>query len=290
MKIICLLLLVFCLSGSFANAEDHNNTDIFEAPFDIDLWENERGSTGEDKKNIYNDWKRNYKPSIRVYLPKASKPTKAVVICPGGGYKILAMRHEGYDWGAYFKEIGVAAIVLKYRMPKGRPEMPISDAQETISLIKKHAHAWNINPDSIGIMGFSAGGHLASTLAVHAPDEIRPAFQILFYPVITMKHLHAHKGSRERFIGEKPTEELEKFYSNELQVNVNTPGAFIALAGDDKVVKPINAVNYHSALLEKGVSSAIYIYPEGGHGWGIRRNFKYHNELLFDLKSWLYNN
>ena len=290
MKIICSLLLVFCLSGSYVLAEDHDNTGIFEAPFDIDLWENERGHTGEVKKNSFNDGKRNYKPSIRVYLPKASKPTKAVVICPGGGYKILAMRHEGYDWGGYFKELGVAAIVLKYRMPKGRPEMSISDAQEAISLIKEHAHSWNINPDSVGIMGFSAGGHLASTLAVHAPKEIRPAFQILFYPVITMKRINAHKGSRERFIGERPTEELEKLYSNELQVNVNTPGAFIALAGDDKVVKPINAVNYHTALLEKGVSSAIYIYPEGGHGWGIRRNFKYHNEMLSELKLWLLNN
>ena len=291
MKIIySLILFVFCFSGSGVNAKEHNTADVFEAPFDIDLWENEHGHSVETKISSYDDGKRNFKPSIRVYLPKASKPTKAVVICPGGGYKILAMRNEGYNWGAYFKELGIAAIVLKYRKPNGRPDMPVSDAKEAIRLIKRYANEWNINPDSVGIMGFSAGGHLASTLAVHAPQELKPAFQILFYPVITMEPSNAHKGSRERFIGKKPTEELEKLYSNELQVNTDTPSAFIALSEDDKVVKPVNALNYHSALLDNGVPSTIHIYPTGGHGWGIKRNFKYHNEMLSELKSWLLNN
>ena len=289
MKIIYSFLLVFCLSGSTVFAEEYGTSDIFEAPFNIDLWENEPDGSGETKISNYDDGKRNFKPSIRVFLPKASKPTKAVVICPGGGYKILAMKHEGYDWGAYFKKLGIAAIVLKYRKPNGRPGMPISDAHEAIRLIKGHAHEWNINPDSIGVMGFSAGGHLASTLAVHAPQEVKPAFQILFYPVITMNPSNAHKGSRERFIGKKPSDELEQMYSSELQVDKSTPRAFIALSDDDKVVKPVNAATYHSALIAKGVPSEIHTYPTGGHGWGMRRSFKYHDEMLFALESWLLN-
>jgi len=284
MKVIYSFMLMFFLPGTIAFAGESNTADIYETPFNIDLWEYEQDA----KVRNYDAVKRNVKPSIRVYLPKASKPTKAIIVCPGGGYRLHAMRHEGYDWGAYFKELGVAAIVLKYRKPHGQPDMPVSDALETMRLIKEHAEKWNINPDSIGIMGFSAGGHLASTLAVHAPADIRPAFQILFYPVITMNPSNAHMGSRKRFIGEAPTEELERLYSSELQVNANTPRAFIALCDDDEVVKPINGVSYHSALVEKGVSSTIHTYPTGGHGWGMKRKFKYRNEILSELESWLF--
>ena len=284
MRIICLLTFVFCLFVTTSLAESRTPTDVPESPFDVDLWV-ENGFVAT-KTNMNDNEERNFKPSIRIYLPKASKPTKAVIICPGGGYRILAMRHEGYDWGAYFKKMGIAAIVLKYRKPLGSPDMPLSDAQEAIRLVKENAHKWNIDPENIGVMGFSAGGHLASTLATHAPQDVKPAFQILFYPVITMDPLNAHKGSRDRFIGKNPSEQFEQMYSNELQVKEDTPRAFIALSGDDKVVKPINATIYHSALLDKGVPSEIHIYPTGGHGWGIKRSFKYHNEMMSAMESW----
>ena len=285
MRIICLLTFVFCLFVTASLAESHIPVDVPESPFDVDLWV-ESGSVAT-KTNMNDNAERNFKPSIRIYLPKASKPTKAVIICPGGGYRILAMRHEGYDWGAYFKKMGIAAIVLKYRKPLGSPDMPLSDAKEAIRLVKENAHKWNIDPENIGVMGFSAGGHLASTMATRASQDAKPAFQILFYPVITMDPLNAHKGSRDRFIGKNPPEQFEQIYSSELQVKEDTPRAFIALSGDDKVVKPINATSYHSALLDKGVPSEIHIYPTGGHGWGIKRKFKYHNEMMSAMESWL---
>ena len=287
MRIICLLIFIFCLSITISFAESRSSADVPESPFVVDLWV-ENGSVAM-KVNMIDNVERNFKPSIKIYLPKASIPTKAVIICPGGGYRILAMRHEGYDWGAYFEKMGIAAIILKYRKPLGSPDMPLSDAKEAIRLVKENAHKWNIDPDNIGIMGFSAGGHLASTLATQATQDIKPAFQILFYPVITMNPLNAHKGSRERFIGKNPQEQFEQMYSNELQVKEDTPRAFITLSADDKVVKPINATSYHSALLNKGVPSEIHIYPKGGHGWGIKRKFTYHDEMMSALESWLLN-
>jgi Esterase/lipase len=288
MRIICLLTFLFYLFVNVSLAASHTPTDVPDSPFDVDLWV-ESGSAAT-KTNMNDNVERNFKPSIRIYLPKALKPTKAVIIFPGGGYRFLAMRHEGYDWGAYFEKMGIAAIVLKYRKPLGSPDMPVSDAQEAIRLVKENSHKWNIDPENIGIMGFSAGGHLASTIATHAPQDVKLAFQILFYPVITMNPTNAHKGSRERFLGKNPSEQSEQMYSNELQVQKDTPRAFIVLSGDDDVVKPINATSYHSALLDKGVLSEIHIYPTGGHGWGIKKKFKYHNEMMSAIESWLLNN
>ena len=145
----------------------------------------------------------------------------------------------------------------------------------------------NINPDCIGIMGFSAGGHLASTVATHASEELRPAFQILFYPVISMEPKYGHGGSCRQFLGEKATEELKKEFSNEYQVDSLTPRAFIALSDDDRGVVPMNSIRYYSALKEKEIPAAMYIYPSGGHGWGMKDSFKFRNEMLMELKAWL---
>jgi acetyl esterase/lipase len=258
------------------------------APLDVDLWENGLPNSNGMESQGYDDAKKNFKPSIRVYLPpKAEKPAKAVVICPGGGYSNLATEHEGYGWATFFNEQGIAAIVLKYRLPNGHHEVPASDAMEAIRLAKKHAAEWNIDPAGIGIMGFSAGGHLASTVATHAPDELRPTFQILFYPVILMDANVTHSGSRSKLLGDNPSVEMENLYSNDRQVTDATPPAFIALSGDDRAVKPINSIKYYMALLEHGASAAMFIYPTGGHGWGNRTNFRYNQEVLTELRGWL---
>ncbi|MDR3188451.1 MAG: alpha/beta hydrolase [Prevotellaceae bacterium] len=226
--------------------------------------------------------------AVRVFLPKhAEQPAKAVIICPGGGYSHLAMAHEGYDWAPFFNEQGVAAIVLKYRMPAGNLLLPVMDALDALRVAKEHASEWNINPSKIGVMGSSAGGHLASTVATHAPEELCPAFQILFYPVISMDARETHRGSRRHFLGENPSEEKVRLYSNELHVTDSAPPAFIALSSDDRAVSPANAVRYYSALQEHGVPAALYIYPSGGHGWGIKPSFKYRDEMMLELKKWL---
>lgn len=257
-------------------------------PFDVDLWEKGLPNSNGMEAEGYDDKKHNYKPSLRVFLPASEKPVKAILICPGGGYDHLAMKDEGYDWALYFNKRNIAAVVLKYRMPNGNPEVPVSDAYEAMRCIREHAKEWNILPDSIGIMGSSAGGHLASTVATHAPAKLRPAFQILFYPVITMDGQYAHQGSRKHLLGENPDAKLVKKYSNEWQVNKKTPRAFLALSGDDQSVKPVHSESYHKALKAQKIPSEIHIYANGKHGWGYnKRPFAQRAEMMKDLESWL---
>ena len=227
-------------------------------------------------------------PSLRVFLPAPELATgRAVVACPGGGYSGLAVNHEGYDWAPYFNKQGIALIVLKYRMPKGDRTLPISDAEAAMKMVRDSADVWNLNPNDIGIMGSSAGGHLASTIATHAPEALRPNFQILFYPVITMDKSFTHMGSHDNLFGKDASADLEKEFSNEKQVTKETPRAFIVYSDDDKVVPPANGVNYYLALNKKGVPSVLHIYPTGGHGWGIREDFLYKSEMQNELTSWL---
>ena len=227
-------------------------------------------------------------PSLRVFLPAPELATgRAVVACPGGVYSGLAVNHEGYDWAPYFNKQGIALIVLKYRMPKGDRTLPISDAEAAMKMVRDSADVWNLNPNDIGIMGSSAGGHLASTIATHAPEALRPNFQILFYPVITMDKSFTHMGSHDNLLGKDASADLEKEFSNEKQVTKETPRAFIVYSDDDKVVPPANGVNYYLALNKKGVPSVLHIYPTGGHGWGIREDFLYKSEMQNELTSWL---
>ena len=238
----------------------------------------------------------NDKAELTVYLPDAKKATgRAVVCCPGGGYTHLAMDHEGHQWATFFNNQGIALIVLKYRMPHGNPQIPISDAEEAMKIVRMNAVEWHIDRNNIGIMGFSAGGHLASTIATHSKGEAAPDFQILFYPVITMDLGYTHKGSHDNLLGtmaeskkeQKEMRRLEFEYSNDLQVNRTTPRAFIALSDDDKAVPAANGFNYYQQLYKHDVPASLHIYPTGGHGWGYRESFAYHYQMLFELKGWL---
>ncbi len=247
--------------------------------FNIDLWPN-----GPKEKSV----DREDTARVRVFLPAENKNTRrAVVICPGGGYSHLAIEHEGYDWATFFNQEGIAAIVLKYRMPHGKYEVPISDAEEAIKLVRERSAEWRINPDDVGIMGFSAGGHLASTIATHSVKDAKPNFQILFYPVISMNPEFTHRGSHDNLLGEKPRKKREIEFSNDMQVSRTTPRAWIALSFNDDVVMPINGSNYYTELYKHDVPACIHVYPTGGHGWGFRSSFDYHIEMLLELKAWL---
>ena len=249
----------------------------------MELWpKGAPNSNGDDKD----------KAELTVYLPDAKKATgRAVVCCPGGGYTHLAMDHEGHQWATFFNNQGIALIVLKYRMPHGNYKIPISDAEEAMKTVRRHAVEWHIDRNNIGIMGFSAGGHLASTIATHSKGDAAPNFQILFYPVITMDLGFTHKGSHDNFLGEghskKDLRKLEAEYSNDLQVNRTTPRAFLALSDDDKAVPAANGFGYYQQLYKHDVPASIHIYPTGGHGWGYRESFAYHYQMVFELKSWL---
>ena len=225
---------------------------------------------------------------ITVFLAdKRSATGRAVVICPGGGYSHLAMAHEGYDWATFFNQMGITTIVLKYRMPHGNRQLPFQDAEDAIKTVRQHASEWNIKTDDIGIMGSSAGGHLASTTATHAQGDAAPNFQILFYPVVSMDPKVTHRGSHDNLLGKEPGQQLELEYSNATKVTASTPRAFIVLASDDRAVKPQNSAEYYQALCENNVPAAMHSYPTGGHGFGFRSSFLYHPQMLLELSAWL---
>ncbi len=226
---------------------------------------------------------------LTCYLPEHPSG-RAVVCCPGGGYPQLSLVKEGHQWAPYFNEQGIAFFVLKYRMPGGDRNLPLADAYQAIRTVRDSAEAWHVNPNDVGIMGFSAGGHLASSVSTHADWDARPDFSILFYPVVTLGE-GTHKGSREGFLGRDSidSELLVRQWSNHLAVRRHlTPPAIILLANDDMVVPPVqNGVAYYSAMRQAGNNCALHVYPSGGHGFGFQDSFAFHSEMLADLSAWL---
>ena len=225
-------------------------------------------------------------PTITAFIvPKEKATGAAVMICPGGGYGILAASHEGSDLARWFNDRGISAFVLKYRLPDVKAmthqhEVPLMDAMQGMKLIRQSAKKWNIDPDKIGVMGFSAGGHLAATLSTHynlgtkASDEAKPNFSILLYPVISLSPELAHGGSRDNLLGPDKSEELIKYYSNELQVSAKTPPAFLVHAMDDGAVPVENSIAYYLALKKFKTPAEMHLYPKGGHGFGLRTEGK----------------
>ena len=214
--------------------------------------------------------------AITVHRPTQPNGT-AVVICPGGGYRGLVTGAEGHGIARWLNQHGITGIVLEYELPKGRSFVPLRDVQRAIRLTRANAKAWDLNPQRIGVIGFSAGGHLASTAGTHfdAGDDTsddpvermscRPDFMILIYPVITMGE-KTHQGSKRNLLGEMPTAKMVKHFSNETQVNEQTPPTYLAHALDDKVVVPENSQMFHDALKRHGVSTEYLKLPSGGHG------------------------
>lgn len=227
---------------------------------------------------------------LTAYLP-AQPSGRAIVDLPGGGYSHLAVDHEGHQWADWMNRQGIAFFVLEYRMPKGDRTIPLTDAYRAMTTVRDSATAWRVNPYDVGIMGFSAGGHLASAVSTHAPWAARPNFSILFYPVVSMDERVTHKGSCANFLGSEGMKDqrLIQQWSNDACVRRHlTPPACVILSTDDRVVPPVtNGVAYYSAMRRAGNHCALYAYPSGGHGYGIRKNFAFHEQMLGDLKAWL---
>ncbi|WP_187260853.1 alpha/beta hydrolase [Pontibacter beigongshangensis] len=223
-------------------------------------------------------------PTLTAYLPEQESATGvAVIICPGGGYGSLVLKREGTDVAQALNKMGIAAFVLEYRLPNSATMQdksigPLQDAQQAIKTVRQQAAKWNIDPNKIGIMGFSAGGHLASTAGTHfqrnlidnkEKTSLRPDFMVLVYPVISFSDEMAHKGSRENLLGTSPTEEQIRLFSNELQVTAQTPPAFLIHAGDDSKVPVQNSLRFYEALLHHQVPAELHIYPKGEHGFAL---------------------
>lgn len=230
-------------------------------------------------------------PQLTLYFPDASVANgKAVLICPGGGYAGLASHHEGTLVAEWFAKQGLVAVVLKYRMPNQHPDVPLHDAQQAMRYMRQQAAAWGVAPHQVGVVGFSAGGHLAATLSAcfDARDSrTRPDFSILFYPVITLEADYTHLGSKQNLLGEAPTLSDVHRFSTEKQVNVHTPPALLLLSDDDRVVLPENSLRYYQALKRNNVAAALYVFPSGGHGWGFRPEFRYHHQVATLVADWL---
>lgn len=231
---------------------------------------------------------------LTVYLPSEEALAKSngrfIVDCPGGGYTHLAMDHEGHDWAEFYNNQGIGFAVLKYRMPNGDRNIPLSDAYNAIRTVRDSASVWHVNPKNVGIQGFSAGGHLASAVSTHAPMSVRPDFSILFYPVISMNERQTHRGSCIGFLGDKRSDEkLQKQWSSDKAVKRHmVPPTILIFSNDDKTVQPAtNAVAYYSSLRGAGANCSMICYPTGGHGWGFRSNFKYHELMKTELTQWL---
>lgn len=221
---------------------------------------------------------------LYVYRPEDSINTgAAVVICPGGGYRIESIDHEGNEIAKFLSSKGITGIVLKYRLPYGNHEIPITDAQQAIRYVRAKAAEWKIDPKKVGIAGASAGGHLAATAGTHytagdslSTDEFakfgsRPDFMLLLYPVISLDSQIGHSGTRQNLLGSNAPAELVEEYSNELHVDANTPPTFFALADDDRVVVPANSVSFYAELKKNNVPAEMHIFAKGGHGFGIRK-------------------
>jgi acetyl esterase/lipase len=276
-----LLILSFLSLTSLAMSQTEMPLYADSIPNLLPVPDKQGGVTGADGKLRISNVTR---PTLTIYPAPAGKANgTAVIICPGGGYSMLAASHEGYDVARYFNEWGITAFVLKYRLPNdtsmpNKEIAPIQDAQRAIQVVRERAAEWGIDKNKVGIMGFSAGGHLASTAGTHfehhyidagKKENLRPDFMILGYPVISFSDSIGHKGSRTRLLGEHPTEEKIKEYSNELHVTRKTPPTFLVHAKDDKTVPIPNSEHFYEALQKNKVPAEIYIYEKGGHGFGM---------------------
>lgn len=238
-------------------------------------------------------------PTLEIFLPETDVATGvAVVLCPGGAYRMLAYGSEGARTARELVKRGIAVFILKYRLPNDaimadKKTGPLQDAQQAIKIVRENAAKWSVDPARVGIMGFSAGGHLASTTATHYKEAVtensnntnlRPDFQILIYPVISMQDNLTHRDSRNNLLGPEPSKAFIDLYSNELQVDENTPPAFITHTGDDKVVDVDNSILYYESLRRNNVAAEMHLYPKGNHGFVLSQPAE---EWIVPIINWM---
>lgn len=279
-----LLLSFILLSYDFASSQEV-----------VKLWKETPptdNKLAEKEVNRNNDWITNVsEPDIAIYaLSSDNKSRPAVLICPGGGYGGVAYKHEGQQFAQWLNTIGVTGIVLKYRMPNKHKTVPLEDVHQAMRYLRSNALKYGIDPNKIGIAGFSAGGHLAATASTQflTVDSInvRPDFSILFYPVTTLMEVPPG-GTCNNLLGDNPSRQDLYKYSVEKQVNNATPPTILLLSDDDNVVSSEHSIIYYNALKLNSIPATMYIFPEGGHGWGMHQNFKYHDQMLSLLKEWI---
>lgn len=261
----------------------------------IKHWDNKKAPhSNEETKDELLDSKTGFlrQTSQTVfYLYQADKEIatgQSVVILPGGGYGAVCITWEGFALAEYFKSIGVTALVVKYRLPNnGHKEVPLEDAQAGLEYLRKNAKKLGIDPAKVGIAGSSAGGHLAAYTSTFTEDAKKPAFSVLFYPVISGESCMTHQNTFLRLLGKNHAPYLREQYSLNKRVTTTTPPTLLLLSSDDRTVPPVNSILYYNALKHYGVPASMHIYPEGGHGWVCKETFRYDKEWKMQLKKWL---
>lgn len=271
---LCLLLL----AAGYAVAQPK--------AIEVDLWPNgapkENGLTGPEQP-LENGRVANISRATLYIYPSPTPNAPAIIACPGGGYRRLAMNHEGHDMATWFNKQGITYAVLKYRMPNGDITIPISDALKAIRTLRERAAEWNIDPQKVGIMGASAGGNLAAQAATQfTSEEDRPDFQILFYASLMMSKFAA----KALLNGDESEEAINRYWPTK-QVKENTPPAFLLCSADDRTVPCENSIDYFKALRAQKIEATLHIYPTGGHGWGYEEWMPYKREWTAELEQWL---
>ena len=259
----------------------------------VKLWDNasaphsneDAGPQKEKNGNLYNT----VDTELFIYPTAPDKATgQAVVVCPGGGYRFVSMPREGHEVGEWLSAEGITVVALKYRLPNGHCQVPLEDAEAALRYIRDHAAEYGVDPSRVGIMGFSAGGHLAASAATMLPEEVRPAFAVLVYPVITAEPGKCHKGSFDNLLGTDRTAGDEAHWSLQNRVTASTPPTLLLLADDDRTVPPVNSTLFYEALKRNGVKGcSLRIYPSGGHGGGFNPDRIYRTAWRADVLDWL---
>ena len=259
----------------------------------VKLWDNtsaphsneDAGPQKEKNGNLYNT----VDTELFIYPAAPDKATgQAVVVCPGGGYRFVSMPREGHEVGEWLSAEGITVVALKYRLPNGHCQVPLEDVEAALRYIRDHAAEYGVDPSRVGIMGFSAGGHLAASAATMLPEEVRPAFAVLVYPVITAEPGKCHKGSFDNLLGTDRTAGDEAQWSLQNRVTASTPPTLLLLADDDRTVPPVNSTLFYEALKRNGVKGcSLRIYPSGGHGGGFNTDRIYRTAWRADVLDWL---
>ena len=287
-----IIFIMAILVASTAMAQEKNNAK-YQQNETIVLWDNNKaphsnGLQGEAYEKEPYRLVNTTKAVLYVYNADPAKATgQAVVICPGGGYAKLSMDQEGYLMAQWLAKNGIAAFVLEYRLPNGHKEVPLEDTVEAIRVVRKKAKKFNIDPKKVGVMGFSAGGHLAASASNIPPVEARPNFSVLFYPVVIANHYTSHVGSYRNLLGKGFTQADADEFSMEKLASENTPPTILLLSDNDTTVPAAGAAMYYAALRYHGVKAAMYVFQEGGHGWGNYDKFSYQKEWQHLLLRWL---
>jgi acetyl esterase/lipase len=293
MRRVILTLLAVVFTATLATAQkpaelQHSADQV------VKYWNNSTAphsneETADEEVNQYGDVSHTSRTDFFIFKANKEKNRhRCIVVLPGGGYSRVCISKEGFNIAQWLRDEGITAIVVKYRLPNnGHKEVPLEDAQAALRYAREHAKELDIDPTKVGIMGSSAGGHLAAYTSTFTPDEHKPNFSVLFYPVIPGTTWQTHMGTFNRLLGKERTANLTEYYSLENRVTATTPPTILLLSDDDLVVPPISSIRYYEALKNHGVKATMYIFPTGGHGWAGKTGFAYEKEYKHLLLEWL---